>query len=64
MPKEGLIFCLLMGSVLLTMVYAQYRYIYHSMFAFFDRDNVGLPGFAEYFRYGEALGPMHHACCT
>ncbi|KAK9917935.1 hypothetical protein WJX75_009816 [Coccomyxa subellipsoidea] len=25
-------------------------YIYHSMFAFFDRDNVGLPGFAEYFR--------------
>ncbi|BDA50715.1 Ferritin-3, chloroplastic [Coccomyxa sp. Obi] len=25
-------------------------YIYHSMFAFFDRDNIGLPGFAEYFR--------------
>ncbi|EIE20153.1 ferritin-like protein [Coccomyxa subellipsoidea C-169] len=25
-------------------------YIYHSLYAFFDRDNVGLPGFAEYFR--------------
>lgn len=26
-------------------------YLYHSMFSFFDRDNVGLPGFAEYFKH-------------
>merc|ERR1712017_66461 len=26
-------------------------YLYHSMYAFFDRDNVGLPGFAEYFKH-------------
>ena len=26
------------------------RYIYHSLFAFFDRDNVGLPGLAQYFK--------------
>lgn len=25
-------------------------YIYHSMAAYFDRDNVGLPGFAAYFK--------------
>jgi len=25
-------------------------YLYHSMYAFFDRDNVGLPGFAQYFK--------------
>jgi hypothetical protein len=25
-------------------------YIYSSMAAFFDRDNVGLPGFSAYFR--------------
>lgn len=25
-------------------------YIYHALFAFFDRDNVGLPGFAKYFK--------------
>ncbi|CAG9460232.1 unnamed protein product [Pedinophyceae sp. YPF-701] len=25
-------------------------YIYHSLFAFFDRDNIGLPGFAKYFK--------------
>ena len=25
-------------------------YLYHAMYAFFDRDNVGLPGFAEYFK--------------
>lgn len=25
-------------------------YVYHALFAYFDRDNVGLPGFAEYFR--------------
>ncbi|KAJ7552296.1 hypothetical protein O6H91_06G049200 [Diphasiastrum complanatum] len=25
-------------------------YIYHTLFAYFDRDNVGLPGFAEFFR--------------
>lgn len=24
-------------------------YIYHALFAYFDRDNVGLPGFAKYF---------------
>ena len=26
------------------------RYIYHSLYCFFDRDVVGLPGLAEYFR--------------
>merc|ERR1711959_875225 len=26
-------------------------YLYHAMYAFFDRDNVGLPGFAEYFKH-------------
>lgn len=25
-------------------------YLYHGMFAYFDRDNVALPGLAEYFR--------------
>lgn len=25
-------------------------YIYHALFAYFDRDNVALPGFAKYFR--------------
>ncbi len=25
-------------------------YIYHAMYAFFDRDTVGLPGFAKYFK--------------
>lgn len=25
-------------------------YVYHAMFAYFDRDNVGLPGFAAYFK--------------
>ena len=25
-------------------------YLYHSMSAYFDRDDVGLPGFAAYFR--------------
>lgn len=26
-------------------------YVYHSVSAYFDRDNVGLPGFAAYFRH-------------
>jgi hypothetical protein len=25
-------------------------YIYHAMWAYFDRDNVGLPGLAAYFK--------------
>ena len=25
-------------------------YVYHAMYAYFDRDNVGLPGFAKYFK--------------
>lgn len=25
-------------------------YVYHAMYAYFDRDNVGLPGFAQYFK--------------
>jgi len=25
-------------------------YIYHALFSYFDRDNVGLPGFAKYFK--------------
>merc|ERR1712078_477444 len=35
-------------------------YLYHSMYAFFDRDNVGLPGFANYFKE-EALAEGNHA---
>jgi len=35
-------------------------YLYHSMYAFFDRDNVGLPGFANYFKE-EALEERNHA---
>lgn len=35
-------------------------YVYHSMSAYFDRDNVSLPGFAEYFR-NEAEGEKTHA---
>ena len=25
-------------------------YVYHALYAYFDRDNVGLPGFAAYFK--------------
>ncbi|CAK9218066.1 unnamed protein product [Sphagnum troendelagicum] len=25
-------------------------YVYHALFSYFDRDNVGLPGFAKYFK--------------
>lgn len=25
-------------------------YVYHSMHSYFDRDNVGLPGFAKFFK--------------
>ncbi|KAL6755885.1 pre-apoferritin [Haematococcus lacustris] len=25
-------------------------YVYHALYAYFDRDNVGLPGFAKYFK--------------
>jgi len=35
-------------------------YLYHSMYAFFDRDNVGLPGFAEYFK-SESEEEREHA---
>jgi ferritin heavy chain len=35
-------------------------YVYHAMHCFFDRDNVGLPGFAEYFRQ-ESLDERSHA---
>ncbi len=28
----------------------QVSYVYHALYAFFDRDNVGLPGFAKYFK--------------
>merc|ERR1711862_729414 len=35
-------------------------YLYHSMYAFFDRDNVGLPGFANYFKE-ESLEEGSHA---
>jgi hypothetical protein len=27
-------------------------YVYHSLFAYFDRDNVGLPGMAKFFKVG------------
>merc|ERR1712078_532932 len=35
-------------------------YLYHSMYAFFDRDNVGLPGFAQYFK-SESEEEREHA---
>lgn len=35
-------------------------YLYHSMYAFFDRDNVGLPGFAAYFKH-ESEEERNHA---
>ena len=35
-------------------------YLYHAMYAFFDRDNVGLPGFAEYFKH-ESEEEREHA---
>mgnify|MGYP001806871144 CR=1 FL=1 len=25
-------------------------YVYHSLYAYFDRDNVGLPGMAKFFK--------------
>ncbi|GBG76962.1 hypothetical protein CBR_g23292 [Chara braunii] len=34
-------------------------YIYHALFAYFDRDNVGLPGFAAYFRHASEEERMH-----
>lgn len=27
-------------------------YVYHSLYAYFDRDNVGLPGMAKFFKVG------------
>lgn len=35
-------------------------YIYHSLAAFMDRDNVGLPGFAAYFK-ASSDEERHHA---
>ncbi|KAH7624047.1 hypothetical protein Ndes2526B_g01299 [Nannochloris sp. 'desiccata'] len=35
-------------------------YVYHSMSAYFDRDNVSLPGFAKYFR-DQSLEERGHA---
>jgi ferritin heavy chain len=35
-------------------------YVYHSMSAYFDRDNVSLPGFASYFR-NQSLEERGHA---
>eukprot|EP00798_Chlamydomonas_sp_ICE-L_P002880 gene2880-17099_t len=29
-------------------------YVYHAMYAYFDRDNVGLPGLAAFFKAGSA----------
>ena len=34
-------------------------YVYHALFAFFDRDNVGLPGFAKYFKESSDEERMH-----
>lgn len=34
-------------------------YVYHALFAYFDRDNVGLPGFAKYFKDGSDEERMH-----
>ncbi|GMH40374.1 hypothetical protein BSKO_08278 [Bryopsis sp. KO-2023] len=34
-------------------------YVYHSLYAFFDRDNVGLPGMAEYFKKGSEEERTH-----
>lgn len=35
-------------------------YIYHALFAYFDRDNVGLPGMAKFFKDG-SLEEREHA---
>ena len=34
--------------------------MYHSIFAYFNRDNVGLPGLAAHFK-GESVEERHHA---
>uniref|UniRef100_A0A0D6R5E4 Ferritin n=1 Tax=Araucaria cunninghamii TaxID=56994 RepID=A0A0D6R5E4_ARACU len=34
-------------------------YIYHALFAYFDRDNVALPGFAKYFKEASDEERMH-----
>jgi ferritin len=35
-------------------------YVYHALYAYFDRDNVGLPGFAAYFK-AASLEEREHA---
>ncbi|GAB4815980.1 hypothetical protein N2152v2_003026 [Parachlorella kessleri] len=35
-------------------------YIYHALYSYFDRDNVGLPGLAAWFK-AESLEERHHA---
>lgn len=35
-------------------------YVYHALYAFFDRDNVGLPGFAQFFKENSEE-ERHHA---
>lgn len=37
-------------SVLVCSIEYNVSYVYHALFAFFDRDNVGLPGFAKFFK--------------
>ncbi|KAI5054696.1 hypothetical protein GOP47_0029841 [Adiantum capillus-veneris] len=34
-------------------------YVYHTLFAYFDRDNVGLPGFARFFKDSSAEEREH-----
>jgi ferritin heavy chain len=36
---------------LLSSVEYNNMYVYHSLAAYFDRDDVGLPGFAAYFKH-------------
>ena len=34
-------------------------YVYHSLYSYFDRDNVGLPGFASFFKDASAEEREH-----
>lgn len=38
-------------------------YIYHALYAYFDRDNVALPGLAEYFKHQSEEEREHAEKC-
>jgi ferritin len=37
-------------------------YVYHSLFAYFDRDNVGLPGMAKFFKVSSDNNVVDAGC--